>query len=263
MRKVEREQNEDQGNPTKDPEISRIRKLDARDESTVEQEPECKVNLRIEGIAHDVIWKDEARVGKIQEVVEIQERLIHEIYSGRSEETSKLCIFSEESSRIIHELGKIEVYELGHMSSTIQCHSCWKHLPEGLAFYSCGVCLRPDEATIKKDQSKIPSFDCTRINRSRDKKHGETQWQQDHWKAMDARRGAWKHGKRTLLKSGGNKMESTEILSKPMDGRKNIADTWTASRRSTSLTPHPGIRGTGTRAPSRWHATMRIVNLDQ
>ena len=45
-----------------------------------------------------------------------------------------------------------------------------------------------------------------------------------------------------------------------MDGQKNIADTWTASRRSTSLTPHPS---TSTRAPSRWRATMRIVKLDQ
>ena len=30
------------------------------------------------------------------------------------------------------------------------------------------------------------------------KKHGETQWQQDHWKAMDARRGAWKHNEGTI-----------------------------------------------------------------
>ena len=29
------------------------------------------------------------------------------------------------------------------------------------------------------------------------------------------------------------------------------------------LTPHSGIRSTGTRAPSRWDATMRIVKLDQ
>ena len=68
---------------------------------------------------------------------------------------------------------------------------------------------------------------------------------------------------RTLLKSGGKRMKCTEILSKSMDGQKNLPDTWTASRRSTSLTLHPGIRGTGSKAPSRWHAKLRIVNLDQ
>ena len=67
---------------------------------------------------------------------------------------------------------------------------------------------------------------------------------------------------RTLLESSGNRMKSTEILSKHKDGPKNIADTWT-SRRSTSLTPHPGTRGIGTRAPSRWCATMMIVKLDR
>ena len=38
-----------------------------------------------------------------------------------------------------------------------------------------------------------------RVNRPRGKKHGETQWQQDHWKAVDARRGAWKHNKGTIV----------------------------------------------------------------
>ena len=71
VRKVEREQKEDQGNSTENPETSRIRKLDARDESTVEKEPEFKVDLRVEGIAHGVILKDEERMGKIKEVVGI------------------------------------------------------------------------------------------------------------------------------------------------------------------------------------------------
>ena len=35
-------------------------------------------------------------------------------------------------------------------------------------------------------------------------------------------------------------MKSIEILSKHTDGQKNIADTWTTSRRSTSPSPHPG-----------------------
>ena len=45
-----------------------------------------KVDLRIKGIAHDVILNDEERMEKIKEVGEkLEERLIHEIYSGRSE----------------------------------------------------------------------------------------------------------------------------------------------------------------------------------
>ena len=61
---------------------------------------------------------------------------------------------------------------------------------------------------------------------------------------------------RILSQSGGHRMRSTEILSEPTDGRKNIADTWTASRRSTSLTPHPGIRG-------RYESTSTLACNDE
>ena len=111
----------------------------------------------------------------------------------------------------------IECYELGQTTRTVQCHSCWKHLPERLAFCSCGVCLRPDEATIKKDQSKIPSFDSTLLSllekidqgaRSMAKLSGNKIIGK-HWMPEEA------HGitVRTLLKSGGKRMKSTGNLS--------------------------------------------------
>ena len=62
-------QREEQGNPTGNPGLQSARKLERIAESLVEKEPEFKVDLRIEGIAQDVILKDEERVGKIQEVV--------------------------------------------------------------------------------------------------------------------------------------------------------------------------------------------------
>ena len=156
---MERKQKEDQGNPTEDPEVYRIRKLHAQNESTVDKEPEFKVDLRIEGVAHDVILKDEEPMGKIQQVVENSRKgsytkpLREDL---RKPENS--MIFSEESSRIIHELGNIEVYEIGQMSNTTHCHSCFKHMSEGLAFCPCGTSFRPDDAT--KDPCKIPNSDC-------------------------------------------------------------------------------------------------------
>ena len=134
MRRVEREQRADQGNSTIDPESSRSRKLERKDESTVEKEPEFKVDLRIERIAQDVILKDEERMSKIQEVGEKlrndsrMKSILEDL--GKPENSIKS---SEESSRIIDEMGNIELYELGRMCRKVQCHSCWTHLLEGLA----------------------------------------------------------------------------------------------------------------------------------
>ena len=50
---------------------------------------------------------------------------------GMSEKSIK---FSEESRRTVHELGNIELDELGQISRTVQRHSCLKHKPEGLIF---------------------------------------------------------------------------------------------------------------------------------
>ena len=43
-------------------------------------------------------------------------------------------IFSEQSSRIIHELCNNELYEFGQMSSTTLCQSCFKHVLEDQHF---------------------------------------------------------------------------------------------------------------------------------
>ena len=64
-------QREEQGNPTYNPGLPGVRKLKRSTESPVEkEEPESKVDLRIEGIAQDVILEDEERMGQIQEEVE-------------------------------------------------------------------------------------------------------------------------------------------------------------------------------------------------
>ena len=139
--------------------------------------------------------EDEERLGQIQEVVEKSrnesptESIIEDL--GRPEKSVK---FSEESSRTIHELGRIELHELGQISRTLQCHPCLKHMPAGLTFCSCGICLRPHEEQIKRIgarfQAMIVPHYLTRVSYSRGKKHGEAQWQRDHGKAMDAPRGA-------------------------------------------------------------------------
>ena len=65
MRKVE------QGTPTDNPEPLSICKQMRSTESPVEKEQsELKFDLSIEGIAQDVILKDEERMGQIQKVVD-------------------------------------------------------------------------------------------------------------------------------------------------------------------------------------------------
>ena len=119
---------------------------------------------------------------------------------GKPEDYMK---FSEESSRTIHELVNIETYDLGQISRTVQCHSCLKYILEGLTICSSGVCFRLDEETIHRIKARfqalIVPYYLARVNHSRGKKHGKAQWQQDHWNAVNAKRGAWKHNKNSIV----------------------------------------------------------------
>ena len=78
-----------------------------------------------------------------------------------------------------------------------------QHVPEGLTFCSCGVCLRRDEETIERMKARFQALIdrdyLARVIRSMGKKYGDQQWQEDHWKAMHARRGSWKHNKGTIV----------------------------------------------------------------
>ena len=169
----------------------------------VEEKPEFKVDLRIEGVAHDVILKDEEWMGQThEEVGKLRKASYTKSIREDQRKPENYMIFSEESRRIIHELGNIELYELGQMSSTIQCHFCYKHMPEGLRICICGMCLRPDEDTISKIEARfktliVPHY-FAHINRSRGEKCGESKWHKDHWKAVDATRGANKNGHDTV-----------------------------------------------------------------
>ena len=58
--------------------------------------------------------------------------------------------------------------------------------------------LRPDEDTIRKIEARLKTLlvlhHVARINRSRGKKCGQSQWQKDYWNAVDVTSGANKNG---------------------------------------------------------------------
>ena len=137
---MKEEPKEDAGNPTEDSETSRSWNQNCEKDFSVEEEPEFKADLRVEGIAHDVILKDKERMDQIQEVVgKLRKGSYTKSIREDLRQPENSLMFSEESRRIIHELGSIELHELGQTSSTIQCQSCYKHMPEGLRFRICGI----------------------------------------------------------------------------------------------------------------------------
>ena len=96
------------------------------------------------------------------------------------------------------------------------------------------------------------------MNRSRGKKHGETQWQQDHWKAVDARTGAWKRGQGTfeIRWQEDEKYRNSQQAHGWKEEYYRCLDCLTTIDISYTAPWHQRHRYESTIA---WHATMRII----
>ena len=100
---------------------------------------------------------------------------------------------------------------------------------EGLTFCWCGMWLRPDEDTIRKNEARyktliVPHY-LARINRSTGKK---VRWNPKAKRSLESEgrhtRAAIKNGKDTS-QSGGNRMSSTENRRWPTDGLRSTLKT--------------------------------------
>ena len=138
-------------------------------------------------------------MGQIQEVVEKLRKGSH-TKSIREElrKPEKSMIFSEESSRIIHELGQ---------HGAVRLRTNVQHHPIPFLLQTCAGRteilkmrnLLPTRRRYNQKNSSTTSnlHYLARVDRSRGKKC-DALWQKDHWKAVDASRATNKHGKDTI-----------------------------------------------------------------
>ena len=169
-------------------------------EPDVEKKPQFEIDLGEEGVSQDAILEVEAKMSENNEKLE-KLKVGSCTKSIRNDLSKGTVIFSEEPRRAIYEMGNIELIELKQTSATIQCSSCLKHVSEGVNMCQCGVWLRANQSTLDRIREAFAALknpcDRNRDVSSRGMKSGHNPWQEDHHKAMDAKRGALKHGKYT------------------------------------------------------------------
>ena len=178
-------------------------KLVRATEHSVQKQPEFENDLRPVGVRQDAIFEDEVQMK------EINEKLV-KLKSGscpksiRDDLKDDNLTFGEESSRVIYEMGNMELIELRRTTDTVQSHSCLSHVPTGLKFCQCGVCLRPDEETISRIRATfqaltapyyVAASESLKEQEARRTKNGKT----TIGKQWVAKRGAKKHHYASIL----------------------------------------------------------------
>ena len=100
------------------------------------------------------------------------------------QKTDTLNPFSEESKKIIHNLGNVELFELYEGSTKTPCPSCAKYWSGGVLYCKCGQCQLPSEkqgmmTKEKFDWLSVPYF-LIKEGASRGARHGKSEEQYDH-----------------------------------------------------------------------------------
>ena len=108
---------------------------------------------------------------------------------GRKEHPTRSVKYQ---GRAIKELENTLLYELGEISKTVQCPTCFRYSQEGTFYCTCGVCFMPSPEQTRKIKTRFEiasvPFSTVREDDSRRAKHGRERLQYDHWKAKDATR---------------------------------------------------------------------------
>ena len=72
--------------------------------------------------------------------------------------TEKITKFSEESKKLITDMGNTEIFELCETSSKKQCPDCNLYREIGIVYCSCGRCLTPAQSAKKLDKKDFDAL---------------------------------------------------------------------------------------------------------
>ena len=107
---------------------------------------EVDIYFRIPGLPHSVV--KQADNYRVRELVKQIENHPHRQALGRDlQQNNAYNPFSEESKKMIQDVGNVELFELFETDPKTQCKECLLYWSQGIVYYTCGHLLKESEAS--------------------------------------------------------------------------------------------------------------------
>ena len=151
--------------------------------------------------------------------------------------------FSEDSKKMIHNMGNMECFELCEISPTFQCSSSSKYWTEGIVY--CTMLNIPQTADWGEIRPTEHPVCCDQQGTRHGARHGNTEAQREYRQAKDSLKKAIRNNYSAILQRLQQHDTYTENRTKPSDGTKILADVVTISRVKTTPTSLRGTSGRG------------------
>ena len=115
------------------------------------------LNFRIQGLSHSTV--EEAEHVRVRELLT---RI--ESHSHRDDLQTDLMQdnvynpFSENSKKMIHDMGNVEHFELCETDSQAQCSYCLSYWAKGIVYCTCGICLCHTEVMRRLNRKRFDAL---------------------------------------------------------------------------------------------------------
>ena len=147
------------------------------------------IDFKVSGLPHAVV--KQAENFRVRELVKKIESHPHR-RALQADLKTKQHPFSEESEKMIRDMGNVELFALCETIPKVQCSECLLFWNQGIVYCTCGHLLKESEASQHFHQWRLDAFSIENYvikqGRPRGARHGRTEAQKEHLIAHNARR---------------------------------------------------------------------------
>ena len=107
---------------------------------------EVDIDFRISGLPHAVV--KQAENFRVRELVKQIENHPHrQALQHDLQQNNAYNPFSEQSKKMINDMGNVELFELCATNPKVQCKECFLYWNQGIVYFTCGDLLKESEAS--------------------------------------------------------------------------------------------------------------------
>ena len=123
----------------------------------VDQQEAHEIDFRAPGLSHAVV--KEAEHLRVQELAKkIENHLHREAFHADMQQNNVNSPLSNNSKKMIPELGSVELFELCETTPKVQCSHCLLCWIQGIVYCICGHCLIDSESRRKLNKLRLDAF---------------------------------------------------------------------------------------------------------
>ena len=138
--------------------------------------PVVDIDFRVSGLPHAVV--KQAENSRVRELVKKIESHPHrQDLQADLQQSNAYNPFSEESKKMIKDMGNVELFDLCETIAKVQCSECLLYWNQGIVYCTCGHLLRENQSSRRIHRWQLDLLSIRTMLLRRGRPHGNRPWE--------------------------------------------------------------------------------------